>query len=185
MNRIATAALVTLTLAFASGCAVDVADGDDDGGLGDGASSQQEAAPGGSTTSPDGSTSPDSSTTSSDGSTTSPYGSDQAWCASNTFVADLGGSPGTAQLGYELGLTILYVGGQIVSQVDQYYFSGCELPLDLYTQLPSSSVCWVDVTSTVTGERFRAELNFHQTGFVFTANAYEGAYSTDYNFICQ
>lgn len=108
----------------------------------------------------------------------------QQWCASNTFVADIEGAPGTARLAYEKGLTILYVGGEITSQTSQYYFSGCELALDDYTGLPASSVCWADVTAS-TGERFRAELNFHQTGFYFTANAYEGAYSTNYNFVCQ
>ncbi|MBN4050411.1 hypothetical protein JYT28_01545 [Desulfobulbus sp. AH-315-M07] len=75
--------------------------------------------------------------------------------------------------------------GEIVSQSAQYYFSGCELPLDPYTDLPASSVCWVDVTGVFTGDRFRAELNFDQTGFVLTSNAYEGAYSTNYNFVCQ
>lgn len=113
----------------------------------------------------------------------------QEWCPSNTYVANVSGMSGTAQLGYEVGLDVIYVGGEIRSQSAYYSFSGCELYRDIYTGMPTNNICWVEVTDQYQGERFRAELHFYEMGaergFMFTANAYEGAYSTAYNFICQ
>ncbi len=111
------------------------------------------------------------------------------WCPSNTFVGDIEGMSGQARLAYEVGLSVIYVGGEITSETAHYYFSGCELYRDTYTGMPTNNVCYVDVTGMYTGERFRAELQFYEIGsergFYFTANAFEGMYSTSYNFICQ
>ena len=132
-----------------------------------------------------------SSQTASDPTSFNPTSSDpaQEWCPSNTYVAEVSGMSGTARLGYEVGLDVIYVNGEITSQTAYYSFSGCELYRDIYTGMPTNNVCWVEVTGSYAGERFRAELHFYEMGsergFMFTANAYEGAYSTEYNFVCQ
>jgi hypothetical protein len=43
---------------------------------------------------------------------------------------------------------------------------------------------WVDVVDHGTNQRFRAQMDAIPNGFLFTANAYEGAGSTVYEFHC-
>jgi hypothetical protein len=107
------------------------------------------------------------------------------WCPSNRFVADFGGLPATAALASELGLSWLFVSGEIVSPTARYYFSGCELPLDPYSGAVAADVCWVEVVEVVSGQRLRAELRFHDRGFLFITDPFEGLYSTGYDFVCE
>ncbi|MCA9623969.1 MAG: hypothetical protein KC731_33330 [Myxococcales bacterium] len=107
------------------------------------------------------------------------------WCSSNRFVTDLGGLPGVASLTHELGLEFVFVEGAIESETAHYTFTGCQLPRDPYSGAITGNLCWVDVNTTGAYERFRAEMEFHDQGFWFTANAYEGAYSTTYDFRCE
>lgn len=113
----------------------------------------------------------------------------QGFCPSNRYVADLEGAPGTAQLFCEIGLNVVYVGGEVTSAYAYYTFTGCELYRDPYSGAITNSVCWVDVVDGYSGDRFRAEMQFYDLGgaqgFLFIANAYEGAYSTTYDFVCQ
>ena len=44
---------------------------------------------------------------------------------------------------------------------------------------------WVDVVDHYSNQRFRAQIDLTTTGFYFTANAFEGAWSTPYAFSCQ
>lgn len=107
------------------------------------------------------------------------------WCPSNRFVADLGGLPARAALASELGLSWLFVSGEVVSPSAHYYFSGCELPLDPYSGAVAADVCWVEVVELSTGQRLRAELRFYDRGFLFVTDPFEGLYSTVYDFVCE
>jgi hypothetical protein len=112
----------------------------------------------------------------------SPQG--DGWCDSLTFTGMVEGLEATARLSFEPAFERAYVGGEITTPTSAYTFFG-DLPIDANTKVPTTDVMWVEVNTTSTGERFRAELRFHEDGFVFIANAYEGAYSTPYEFVCQ
>ena len=105
------------------------------------------------------------------------------WCPSMAFTADIHGAPATAQLVFEPHFEMGYVSGTITSQSSGYSFYG-DTPIDVHTKLPTSSVMWVDVTA-FNGERFRAEINWHPEGFVFTPNPFGGGPLNDYAFYCQ
>ena len=106
------------------------------------------------------------------------------WCDSLTFVGDIEGLEAIARLSFEPAFERAYVGGTIDTPTANYTFFG-DMPIDVDTKQPVSDVMWVEVNTTGSNERFRAEIRFHDVGFTFIANAYEGAYSTPYEFTCQ
>ena len=117
------------------------------------------------------------------GSVSSGATSANSWCSSMTFTADVHGAPATAKLAYEPHFEMGYVSGSITSQAASYSFYG-DTPIDVHTKLPTSSVMWVEVTELATGERFRAEINWRQHGFLFTTNPFGGGGATSYAFTC-
>jgi hypothetical protein len=95
-------------------------------------------------------------------------------CSSGTYAGDLGGAPATARVSLEILSEVTYVAGDIRSAVAYYTFQG-----EAYGDRG-----WVDVVDHGTNERFRAQVDALADGFLFTANAYEGASSTVYEFHC-
>jgi len=96
-------------------------------------------------------------------------------CASGTYAADVNGAQAIARVTYEVLIERTVIAGDITSATARYIFNG-----DLYGDRG-----WVDVVTEGSNERFRAQIDVIPQGFVFTANAYEGAGSTAYTFTCR
>jgi hypothetical protein len=98
-----------------------------------------------------------------------------AHCASGTYAANVNGEQALAKVSYEVLVERTAVAGEISSSSAYYTFTG-----DLYGDRG-----WVDVVTHGSNERFRAQIDVIPNGFIFTANAFEGAGSTAYEFKCQ
>jgi hypothetical protein len=97
-------------------------------------------------------------------------------CPTGTYVSDFGGLPATARVNVEILTNVTYVSGDIRSATAYYTFTGETV----------NGSGFVDVVHHNTNQRFRAQVDATADGgFVFTANAYEGQYSTPYQFSCK
>jgi hypothetical protein len=113
-------------------------------------------------------------------------------CPSGTYIGDLGGLPATVRLTAETLPVVetvsgssstsigavgeyLLVGGEISSQTAYYTFTA-----EFYGPRGFG-----DVLDHGTNQRFRAQFDLTENGFIFTANPFEGGGTTSYYFTCQ